>query len=265
VAHITGNLPVFDQWDISANAAQTIVSFYDAGNPAPQFHMFRAVLVSPSDIAGIVQQVQSLSPSVILLGPLQLAYLARVAFGGTNDDRVAYVADTIPPALPSPPPATLSFSATLRNDGWNAWAAVNHSLLVTFTAAEALAVHPGIAADAFESARVPATLALPMPTAPSLKAGWLRRHGRVVTPLRVAAGLGAGTLCPLPGDLPPGGSVTVNCTVPWPAATEPTGATAATAVTLQYQLAALTGSGGVAFTFDANGNIPWQATVVVGA
>jgi len=257
--------------------------------------MFRAVLVSPSDIAAIVQQVrrstvtpsttpsttpppppttsstrqvQSMSPSVIALGPLQLAYVARIAFGGHNNDRVAYLADSIPASLPTPPPV-LTFTAQLRNDGWNVWVASNHSLVVSFPTAEVLVPHPALVKDAWEAARLPARLQLPVPTAPSLKAGWLRRHGRMVVPAPVhAASSAATTLCPLPSDVPPGGQVSVSCTVPWPTVQVPADTPAGSGtvlVTVRYQLAALKAAGGVAYTFDANGNIPWETVVAVGA
>lgn len=168
--HITGNMPVFTQTDLPSDphaAAADVLTYWKASEPTPQFQMFRSVLTSPSFFASVASQASTNSSgSAIVVDPLTLSYLARVAYGGSNDNRVAYVADTLPvpstaasstistSGAPGPSEAvvastgtkrpdvagggagsssafTLNFTVTVRNDGWNTLPAANHSLQVT--------------------------------------------------------------------------------------------------------------------------------------
>ena len=72
----------------------------------------------------------------IAVDPFTLGSLARVALGGTNNDRVSYVWDTLP--TEASPGATLSFVVTVRNDGWNVLKSVDHELRVSINRVELL-------------------------------------------------------------------------------------------------------------------------------
>lgn len=137
VTHLTNNLPFFPQYDLSASAsdsAATIASFYQKG--ATNFHMFRAVLTTPSFLQSVAEQAAQLTGgAAVLVDPLTLSFLARVALGGSNDDFVTYMADNLPATLPATS-TKLFLNATVRNDGWNDWPGNGtYSLSVTGTRA----------------------------------------------------------------------------------------------------------------------------------
>lgn len=87
--------------------------------------MWRSVLQPASYYTGIVQQLQSMGvygKELVVVEPLVLAALARQALGGTNVNLVTYAADTAPTVAVTAG-STLSFTVTVRNDGWAAVAA----------------------------------------------------------------------------------------------------------------------------------------------
>lgn len=133
-------MPVFLQSDISSNttvAAGQIVGYWDRSNSAPQFTMFRSVLTSPAYLAGVRAAVDAASAGAcIAVDPFTLGSLARVALGGSNNDRVSYVWDTLP--TEASPGATLSFTVTLRNDGWNVLKSMDYELRVSINRVELL-------------------------------------------------------------------------------------------------------------------------------
>lgn len=119
-----GTFPVFQEWDIPggnvAQAAQTITSHVAAKHKsgAPSFSVFRSVLQTASYHKQVVAAVQQANSNIVFVEPLELAYLTRVHLGGNNDDRVAYVSDTLPSAAAAGAMIAAS-NVTVRNNGWN--------------------------------------------------------------------------------------------------------------------------------------------------
>ena len=138
--HLTANMPVFVQSDVPSDvgdAAAAIAAKFNASQRAPQFWMFRSVLTSPSFLKNVTDAAAARTGGgAIAVDPLTLGTLARVALGGSLDNRVSYTADTLPDA--APPGAVLPFTVTIRNDGWNALRADGHALLVSVTSVQAL-------------------------------------------------------------------------------------------------------------------------------
>ncbi len=64
-----------------------------------------------------VAALNSSEGTAIAVDPLTLELLMRVYFNGTNDDRVSYVADTLPVSSTCTYEVTLTIS--IQNDGWN--------------------------------------------------------------------------------------------------------------------------------------------------
>jgi len=100
VPSLEGNTPVFEEIDLpdgnATAAAQVVVERYDAAGQGAQFMVFRGTLKSPSFYAAVVEAVRALHPTLEAVEPLALSYLARLALGGHNDDRVTYVSDSLP-------------------------------------------------------------------------------------------------------------------------------------------------------------------------
>lgn len=95
---------------------------YNKSNPEPQFFVWRSVLQPASYYTGIVQQLKTMgvyNSEVVVVEPLVLAALARQALGGSNENLVTYSADTAPTTTVKSGTA-LSFTVTVRNDGWAA-------------------------------------------------------------------------------------------------------------------------------------------------
>lgn len=264
--HLASNVPVFTQTDLGADvnaSAQEIVAAFTGGRP--QFHMFRSVLTSPSFLQQVQAAATSMSSgSVVAVGPLALSVLARVVLGGSNDDRVTYVSDTLPSTAGAG--AVLAWSATVRNDGWNVLQAENHSLLVSVPSVTCLQ----------QTRRSPRSVG--HMTAPQRLHGFLRMHSRVsANPAhraRAWARLGleeysvassaTPTLFPFPMDAPISGNVTVSATVTLPTLQEACGASGAAALAeVTYQVAATSPDGSILYTFDANGNIPWVSMIAL--
>jgi hypothetical protein len=167
-AHLTNNMPVFVQTDLGADPAQGIVSMFNATDEAAQFHMFRAVLVSPTFLAQVDQEVQNLTTHVIiLLDPIKLGYLARIQFGGSNDNRVAYIGDTIPSSIGAG--TTINASVTIRNDGWNDLLNSNHSVVLSWLQDD---IYIG-----------DVSLVSPCPANPQHRRQWAKRHQLRPAPL----------------------------------------------------------------------------------
>ena len=66
----------------------------------------------------VVDTAAALNPSLRPVDPLTLSYLARIYLGGNNDDRVSYVADTIPRIL-GKGQVLQAITFTIQNNGWN--------------------------------------------------------------------------------------------------------------------------------------------------
>jgi hypothetical protein len=64
-----------------------------------------------------VAALNSSEGTAIAVDPVTLGLLMRVYFNGTNDDRVSYVADTLPVSATCTYEVT--FTISIRNDGWN--------------------------------------------------------------------------------------------------------------------------------------------------
>ena len=260
-AYLNVNLPVITQTDLSADvgsAAATVASYAHPADAAPQWKMFRSVLTSPTFLAAVAANATAVSGgAAVPVTPLELAALMRVELGGSNDNFVSYVADSLPPAAPAG--ALLRFNATVRNDGWNVLSASNHGLVVSAASLQRLAAARGLARAEWAAAGLVALDAAEGVTQAArrslARAGFLGRGAR-----ESLAGAAAGVF-PLPSDLVVGGSVVVQATVQLPALAA--GEDAGAIVDIVYQLAELDASGGVAKTFDAYGNIAWSASVVV--
>lgn len=139
--------------------------------------MFRSVLTSPAYLAGVQSGALSSSGGAcIAVDPLTLGYLARIALGGSNDNRVAYIWDDLPAA--ARPGEALTFKVTVRNDGWNALSAGEIALAASVDRVEFVRQHltsgPAIGASRLNSAGSP------------LRAGLRRRgYGRVCAAVSV--------------------------------------------------------------------------------
>ena len=130
--HLAGEMPVTGETDIPSDvapAAALIASYLPGVKGKTRFWEFRSVLTSPSYLRDVEAAVSAqTNGTAVAVDALSFGYLMRAAYGGSNDDRVAYVQDSLPRSAASG--ASVSFNATVRNDGWNALAAVNHSLAV---------------------------------------------------------------------------------------------------------------------------------------
>jgi hypothetical protein len=273
VPHLTQNMPVAQHWDIPGtlpDAVKSISSFLPSEpSSTPNFHMFRSVLTSPSYLQSVEEGVvNATNGTAVAVGPMEFSYLMRVAFGGTNDNRVGYVNDTLPATVPKGG-GTVSFTATVENRGWNTLAASNHSLVVSVVSTQ-------IVVDA-------RSLSLPRHAwggagLVSLEAGGAAGSLRVRLARAGFAGLGeavvgggggggdaeekgmrveaaaAASSFPFPSDLPVGGRVTVPAQVTLP----PAPSSGELLVQVQYQVAGADGT-----TFDAYGSLPWVADVLV--
>jgi hypothetical protein len=255
--YLNGNLPVVTQWDLPANAsaaAWEVARFTNASQDAPRWQMFRSVLTSPSFFAEVAAGAAAATQgAAVAVTPLELALLMRVQLGGSNDNMVAYVGDTLPAAAPSG--ARVAFNATVRNDGWNVLPAGAVGLVAAAVGVQAL-VRPqagGRSAWGREGLRE-------LDGGPGATAGARRAlaragfAGREPQPLHAAQG---GGFFPLAADLAPGGTATVLAEVALPQ--RPRGAAAGALVEVEYQLAYAAGGA----TFDAFGNIPWRACVII--
>lgn len=281
--HVTGSLPVVIETDIPQDvpsAVKTVLSQLPAaGATQPRFWMYRSVLTSPSFLAQVTQGAsQASNGTAVAVDPLTLGYLMRVHAGVGNDNRVAYVADTLPAAAPASQP--LSFTLSVRNDGWNVLSASNHSIQITTVSAvvyasDATAQRPTrLGAQAPGLDRLLASLGkgdLPaFPSNPARAEVLIKRYNaRKVCVINQREQSSATVSVPLPSDLQVSGTVTVSASLPLqqlvdtvrddcPQAQQGS----ITVITIQYQMVSNNADGGTT-EFAANGNIPWQAAVVL--
>ena len=245
------------QWDISSDvpaAVAAIKSFVKPAQDAPTWIMFRSVLTSPTFLASVASAATiATGGAAVAVTPLELSCLMRVQLGGSLDNLVAYVADSLT-ASPVPSGSQLKFSVTVRNDGWNALPASGHGIVVAATRIQRLVK---IGASDSRAAWVRRGLV-------ALDAGEHATHGMRRELARgglvgyPAASIGGpSTYFPLPADLLVGGSVDVPVSVELPALGLSAEGDAAL-VEIAYQLSEKGGK-----TFDAYGNQPWVATVLV--
>lgn len=119
VPHLYRGVPIFshtsDLPDDPPAAVRTMLSFVNTSQT--QFLVFRSILKSAGWHAGVASGASQQAPALQVVDPLTLAYLARHALGGNNDNRVQYISDSMPRA---PKAGTIvSFDVAVRNDGWN--------------------------------------------------------------------------------------------------------------------------------------------------
>ena len=272
--HLVGNLPVITQWDLPQDvgpAAAVVASYTKPAQSAPTWMMFRSVLTSPAFLAAVAANASALTGAAATpVTPLELAALMRVSLGGSNDNFVSYVDDTLPAVAAAG--AVLLFNATVRNDGWNVLSAGSHGLVVSVTAvqqiARRVAARGGV--SALNRGEAHAEINQVYHPLVALDGGVgitqstrriLARAGFGGAAPKHAAPPAAAAVFPLPADLTVGGSVVVPASVQLPALSRGAGAGALVDVT--YQLARLDAHGGVIETFDALGSIAWLATLLV--
>jgi hypothetical protein len=252
--HLAGNLPVVGQTDIPAGDVAAAAAAIHANVPAPaaasRFHQIRSVLTSPAYLRDVAAAAAAAGPAVAV-GPLALGYLQRVAMGGSNDDRVAYVGDSLPPAAPAG--SAVAFAATVRNDGWNALAARNHTLVVTVARAARLR---GAGARAKLARLLAAHDGARWPANPALARQAMHRLGLAEEDVDVAGRTLAAAAFPFPADLPAGGAIAVNANVSLPAVLG--GGIAYVTYGVWATLA-----NGSAVSLQDNGNLPWVAAVAL--
>jgi len=164
----------------------------------------------------------------------------------------------------------------VRNDGWNTLDSSDVAVLARVTGVEVYRPDPRATGRLNAAHRAATTRAAGgVPANAARRRAWAIRSGLLprpaattTTPKAVAAtGWGAGdaVVVPLPANLPPGNSSVVALTVQLPYGVTGNDATPADSVAVaivQYQLAR-TGSNGSVWTFDANGNPPWSAAVLL--
>jgi hypothetical protein len=174
-------------------------------------------------VSGVATGASSASGGgCVVVDPLTLGYLARVALGGprANDDRVAYVGDSLPqgyaPGLPAAPHVhlgdTLRFTVSIRNVGWNVIRAANVSLHVAVSGVQLLRRSLSQAFGVGD-ARIP--------TAGSPLRAALRRHGYVVacSVLETASAVASDARFEVSSDIEEGMATTIAAELPIPAAT----------------------------------------------
>ena len=117
---LEGNLPVIPEVDIPSNATQAAATIAAAVPPSGDLHpawmMYRTILTGPAFIEEVASRAFALSNgAAVVVSPLELSCLMRVALNGSNDNRAAYVGDTIPDAVAAAPyPMLLHFNVTVR-------------------------------------------------------------------------------------------------------------------------------------------------------
>ena len=74
--------------------------------------------------------------AAVAVDPVTLGLLMRVYFNGSNDDRVSYVADTLPALAACG--AQLQFAISIRNDGWNVLGAAEYKVKTAIVSRSAI-------------------------------------------------------------------------------------------------------------------------------
>jgi hypothetical protein len=171
--------------------------------------------------------------------------------GGSNDDRVAYIADSLPPAAPAG--SRIACTATVRNEGWNTLAARNPMLVVAVARAASLR---GAGAREALARLLAAHDGARWPANPALARQAMRRLGLAEEDVDVAGRTLAAAAFPFPADLPAGGAIAVNANVSLPAVLG--GGIAYVTYGVWATLA-----NGSAVSLQDNGNLPWVAAVAL--
>ena len=97
---VGGGAPFVPQLDISgaaADAARAVAGRVPPPGAPLAGLMVRSVLSSPAYLRDVAAAVRTASAgAAAVVDPIAFGYLMRLALGGNNDDRAAYVADTLP-------------------------------------------------------------------------------------------------------------------------------------------------------------------------
>lgn len=153
VPSLEGNTPIFEEIDLpdgnATAAAQVVVQRYDAAGQGAQFMVFRGTLKSPSFYVAVVEAVWVLRPTLEAVEPLALSYLANLALGGHNDDRVTYVSDSLPRTGGRLGQVLSEVTFVVRNNGFNT---LDLKELVLFGALSRLKEEKGAATEATATA-----------------------------------------------------------------------------------------------------------------
>jgi hypothetical protein len=254
-AYLNNNLPVVTQSDLSTDvgdAAKTIADHYKSN---ASWMMFRSVLTSPTFLTDVATNATALTEgAAVVVTPYEISALMRVALGGSNDDFVSYVDDTLPTSARSG--SLLAFNATLRNDGWNIIHSSAHGLVVRVTSVQEVVdvrarFRRDVAAGGFVALDAGAGV-----TQASRRI--LARAGFVGRPIERISGV-PDVVFRLRSDLAVGGHVTVAAAVQIPTLRA---AEVTAIVEVEYQLAQIDAEGNVVAFFQDRGNIPWVAPIV---
>lgn len=247
---LISNVPVIPQSDIStvaADAAAAIAAFAPpAVGPPVRFRMIRSVLTSPTFLKGVADAAADISHGAThVVDAHTLGLLARVALGGSNANRVAYVDDTLPLSAPA---EVVPFSVVARNDGWNGWHPGGQAVRVTAVAVASV-MAPGAA---FAGGRGLASLD-PQGVGSAVRRALVRQGFRGV-PIAAAPWT---ALFPLTAATPPGANATVQVHL------DATAASPGTLLAVTYEVVSLAPNGTVAFAFTAWGCPAWRTDVLV--
>jgi len=95
---------------------------------APDFHVYRIVLATPGFMSDLTQQLFSDHPERLLtvVSPEELFTLMGLELGQSPTYRLAWVSDNLPATATAG--STLPLEVTVRNDGWDTWAATGFNL-----------------------------------------------------------------------------------------------------------------------------------------
>ena len=276
-----GGAPFVPQLDISPNAtdaARAVAGRVPAAGAPLAGLMVRSVLTSPSYLRDVAASVRAATAgAAAVVDPLAFGYLMRLALGGNNDDRAAYVGDTLPGGAARG--ARVDFRATVRNDGWNVLNA-SYALSVTVTAVEVWADDAGAAATRIRAVADAATTTSSLATVAAAAASAIGDRGRwpaharraAIAGKRARAGrvcrvaVGAAAVFPFPSDIAPGASLDIPAAADLPAAARAAAASGACAVAgaavtvaeVTYEVVAAGGA-----RFADNGVLPWVSMVVL--
>lgn len=114
------DMPVFQEWDLSSNVTDAVDTVLSMASQGTHFQVFRTILETASYHEQVVAAVTAKNPAVKFVDQITMSYLARVFYGDfatANQNRVSYVADTVPRSLAKS--TTLSVTFSVRNNGWN--------------------------------------------------------------------------------------------------------------------------------------------------
>ena len=86
--------------------------------------------------------------AAVAVDPVTLGLLMRVYFNGSNDDRVSYIADSLPALAACG--AQLQFAISIRNDGWNVLGAAEYKVKTAIVSRSAIVPAAAAAALSFK-------------------------------------------------------------------------------------------------------------------